>query len=200
MGFASGMPPGWVVYVVGALISAGGLLMGGFVIYLGSQLNTAASDQRPQVTAASTTLSAQQSRLLRILYQTEVMHGARKLIVIRKTGEVFHEPGENTIPTGVNLLAALYLAVDDAERAAHRKELEALIEDFPSDFLERMPNESRWDNPFVVRLTKDGIEYAKQLPDPTSFRDQEADEGALAERIKERIENETRSDLRSQGL
>lgn len=157
------MPPGWVIYLAGALISAGGLAIGGFVIYLGTQVEKIsdktelASPSRPDLPV----LSPQQEKLILVLYQTQVRFGARKLTVNRKSGQIFYQPNGKNQDTGVNLVQELF--GESEENESRSREVEALVEDFPDTYLERM-GESKWGNPFTLRLTTKGIEHAKMLP------------------------------------
>ena len=101
-------------------------------------------------------LKVEQERLLKLLLRIQMETGARKLIVIRNSGDIMIDSGGEMNKVR-NLSESLWNGPADSARVA---EIAILFEDFPSIYLERLP-ESRWNNPFVVKVTEAGIRYIK---------------------------------------
>lgn len=100
-------------------------------------------------------LSPPQERLLELLVQYQKRFAATKLVVGRKTGRL-HFDNEPQKGTGISLIKELY-ASEDSQRAA---EFERLMESMPSEYV-RLLGEMRFDNPFVVSVTDEGMRYIR---------------------------------------
>ncbi|GMV23263.1 MAG: hypothetical protein AMXMBFR57_32120 [Acidimicrobiia bacterium] len=98
------------------------------------------------------TLLPQQLRLLELLVQYQRQFAATKLVISRSDGTLHFDDAPER-GKGVSLLLDLYGSSD--ERNAGR--FEELMESMPSQYI-RLIAESRWDNPFVVSATAEGVE------------------------------------------
>jgi len=98
-------------------------------------------------------LLPQQRRLLELLAKYQHQFGASKLIIARADGGLFFD-GDRARGAGVSLIRDLFGMVD--ERNAGR--LEELMQSMPPQFV-RLIAEARFDNPFVVSVTAEGISY-----------------------------------------
>ena len=153
---------GWIFILLGVFVIA----IGSFLIYYGQDLvrkepetrlaartsvPPAGGDERPQMPI----LDATQEKVLRVLFKIQSQHGARKLIVIRETTEIL-VPTEDDSQKASNLSEEMWGPVD----STRAQQLERLMEDLPAIYVERL-SESRWGNPFVVRVTEEGIRYLR---------------------------------------
>jgi len=94
-----------------------------------------------------------QQRLLELLVQHQRAFGATKLVVGRKDGRL-HFDEDTSRRANVSLVAELW-GPTSADRGA---EFERLVESMPSEYVRLLP-EARWDSPFVLTVTPDGMEY-----------------------------------------
>ncbi len=102
-------------------------------------------------------LSPIQERLLRLLKDYQQRFAVHKLIIGRE-GKLYFDRDSPYSQTKVSLLTDLFGVKEDDESRA--RELEILIEQMPDEYLRRLP-ESRFDNPFVVAVSEEGINYLR---------------------------------------
>jgi len=105
-------------------------------------------------------LLPQQLRLLELLVQYQRQFAATKLVIIRRDGTLHFDDAPDRA-RGLSLLIDLYGLSD--ERNAGR--FEELMESMPPLYI-RLIAESRWDNPFVVSATAEGMELLARPPQP----------------------------------
>lgn len=96
-----------------------------------------------------------QERLLELLAKYQERFGASKLVISRSNGTLYFDDDPRR-GAGVSLLKDLYGSVD-AHRAGR---FEELVESMPAEYV-RVIAESRFDNPFVLRVTGAGIKHLR---------------------------------------
>ncbi len=146
---------GWLLVLLGIALAG----IGTFLVYYGQDLvrhgQSETSVQRLQ--EAKRVLSPIQERLLRLLADYQQRFAVHKLIIAR-AGKLYFDPDSPHSETKVSLLTDLFGVKEDDESRA--RELEMLIEQMPDEYLRRLP-ESRFDNPFVVAVSEEGINYLR---------------------------------------
>jgi len=99
------------------------------------------------------TLLPQQRRLLELLAEYQQRFGASKLIISRTDGGL-HFDEDRSRGAEVSLIRDIFGSVDP--RNAGR--FEELMQNMPPQFV-RLIAEARFDNPFVVNVTAEGVSY-----------------------------------------
>lgn len=134
--------------VVGALLFGGGWWL------VGREYAKSATSQvaTPSLgSPAGPTLLPQQLRLLELLARYQRQFAAAKLVISRRDGTL-HFDDARSRGEGISLLSDLYGSSDT--RNAGR--FEELMEGMPQQYV-RLIAEARWDNPFVVNVTTEGM-------------------------------------------
>ena len=94
-------------------------------------------------------LTAQQDRLLHLVYQYQNKFDRQKLVVGRYDGKLLDvDPQTN-------------LAIDVLGREAQGNEFEMLMDNMPPEYVRFFP-ETRFDNPYVVAVTDAARSYLSQ--------------------------------------
>ena len=101
-------------------------------------------------------LGPQQESLLRAIHRCQVQFGLNKLVILRTGEVVFGSPGPKD--AGLNLATEV---LEKGKPEVVAREFEILMEGMPAEYLQRIP-EARYDNPFVVTVTKAGVDYLNQ--------------------------------------
>lgn len=105
---------------------------------------------------ADPVMSPLQERLLEVLAQYQRRFAASKLVVDRKDGKLYFDDAPSK-GAGLSVVADLY----GTEAPKRQAEFERLVESMPPEYLRILP-EARWDNPFVVSVTEQGMRYLRK--------------------------------------
>ncbi|MCB1214088.1 MAG: hypothetical protein KDK66_01305 [Deltaproteobacteria bacterium] len=146
----------------GIIITAIGIIQiatGSFLTIYGPSLihkddiktNDAISKNRP--------LSPPQAKLLRLLYDTQTKAGTNKLIISSTNGSIFWDDETLRKKYNFNVIADFYSIDKDFESKSN--DFENLIHSIPIEYLKHIP-EMRWDSPYVVSVTEEGIRYLRK--------------------------------------
>jgi hypothetical protein len=106
--------------------------------------------------ASGPALSPMQERLLQIVADRLRTSGASKLVVGRRDGAL-HFDDDPARGKGLSLITDLW-GISASSRGA---EFEQLVESMPSEYFRLLP-ETRYDNPFVIMITNEGIYYLRE--------------------------------------
>lgn len=143
---------GWLFIIMGLGLVA----IGSFVSYYGQQL-LSEKPSPPVPVVIERLLSPPQERLLALLFQYQREFTASKLVIGRQGELLFDEP-ERQQTVKVNFLTELYGSKNgDLSRAP---EFASLMESLPTEYV-RFHAEMRWDSPFVVNVTTEGVKYLR---------------------------------------
>ena len=142
---------GWLFVALGLLTIAGGTFLVNYGQNLVRHPHPASAESHEIV------LNPEQERLLGLLADYQKQFAATKLIVGRKTG-VLHFDGEPERGQGISLISDLH---GEAQTEARVSDFERLMESLPLQFV-RSYGESRFDNPFVVSVTREGTKYLRE--------------------------------------
>jgi len=103
-------------------------------------------------------LSPQAEKLLEIVHKYQKEFGLNKL-VIGRDGILHFDEEERRKKYKINIIGELYNI--NSNYHLRESEFENLILSIPINFLRNIP-ETRFDNPYVVSITEEGIEYLKK--------------------------------------
>jgi len=143
---------GWL-FVISGLVIIG---IGGFLTVYGQQLLTEKPSSPPTV-VSERLLTPPQERLLALLFRYQREFASPKLIIGRN-GELFFDDPEKRKSVKVNFLTELYGSKEgDVSNAS---EFITLMESLPTEYV-RFHAETRFDNPFVVGVTPEGVKYLR---------------------------------------
>jgi hypothetical protein len=100
-------------------------------------------------------ISPPQKKLLILISNYQQQFAVHKLIIDRKTGGLWFD-NDYQKGDGINLIHDLYESNDPIAQ----NKFEQLMETIPAKYL-RSFQETRWDSPFVVSVTDEGLRYLK---------------------------------------
>jgi len=131
--------------------------VGGFFTYYGQFVLNAQPTNRP-LQESVRLLSPPQERLLSLLFRYQRDFAASKLVIGRK-GQLFFDDMERRNSVKINLLTELYGSKDNDN--SRLSDFVSLMESLPPEYV-RFHAEARFDNPFVVSVTSDGVKYLRE--------------------------------------
>lgn len=105
------------------------------------------------------TLNPREEKLLSTIFNHQKELGLSKLIITRKDGRLHFDEKEKREKYNINIIGEVFDTDKDYEK--YSNEFETIILNIPADYLGRSP-EARFDNPYVVYITKEGINYLKR--------------------------------------
>lgn len=114
---------------------------------------------KPKNSNLSRILKPQEEKLLSIVYKYQKDLGLNKLIINRADGSLFFDDVERRKKYEINIIGEVFDITSGFE--IHASEFENLILDIPREYLRLIPA-SRWDDPYVLKITEKGIEYIKK--------------------------------------
>lgn len=143
---------GIIITIIGIIQIA----MGTFLTIYGPSLVHKDQIQTGQIENNQKSLSPQQLKLLKILYNIQSETGANKLIISSANGMVHWDNEKMRDKYKLNVFQEFYSIESDFEKKSD--EFGNLIHSIPDQYLQRIP-ETRLDSPYVVRIAEDGIKY-----------------------------------------
>jgi hypothetical protein len=144
---------GWVFIILGLIV----ISAGGFLTYYGQALLGEKPPAQP-LTISERLLTPSQERLLALLFRYQRDFAASKLVVGRK-GRLFFDDLARRDSVKINFLTELYGSKDDDN--SRLSDFISLMESLPTEYV-RFHAETRFDNPFVVSITSDGVKYLRE--------------------------------------
>ncbi len=142
---------GWVFVIIGLM----GIATGTFMVYYGQDLLRRPPEQSQPAVEQQTLLPAQE-RLLGLLAKYQREFATNKLVISREGGTL-HFDGEPEKGQGISLIRDLYGMGEDDTRGT---QFEELMESMPPEYV-RFFGEARFDNPFVVSVSRLGMQYLR---------------------------------------
>lgn len=143
---------GWIITVLGiALIG-----IGTFFTFYGQNLVNA-----PQIakhSQQSIVLSPKAEKLLSLIQKYQNQFALNKLIISRETGELFFDEETMRKENKINLIVDLYGINSKFESKS--EDFENTMLSIPPVYLRVLP-EMRFDSPYVVMITQEGIQYLR---------------------------------------
>ncbi len=114
---------------------------------------------KPKNSTISEILKPQEEKLLSIVYKYQKDLGLNKLIIQRTDGTLYFDEEEKRGKYEINIIGEVFDITSGFK--IHASEFENLILDIPREYLQQIP-ETRYDDPYVLKITEKGIEYIKK--------------------------------------
>ncbi|MBI5025119.1 MAG: hypothetical protein HZC18_09030 [Candidatus Omnitrophica bacterium] len=102
-------------------------------------------------------LSNEQLELLKIVYEHQKTTPTNKVVISSTDGAIFDDQARKL--TAINLVREVFKKEPTEKNAMA---LSDLILSMPSEYMKLIP-EMRFDSPFVVRVTQEGVEKSKEF-------------------------------------
>ena len=102
-------------------------------------------------------LNKEQISFLKVVYDYQRQTPTNKVVISSTDGFIFSEEGHR--PTSINLIRVVF-EEEPTEKTA--MVLSDLILSMPNEYMKLIP-EMRFDSPFVVRVTQEGVEKLEEL-------------------------------------
>lgn len=113
----------------------------------------------PKNSIISGILKPQEEKLLSIIYKYQKDLGLKKLIINRTDGTLYFDDEEKGRKYKINIIGEVFDTILVSK--VHASEFENLVLDIPREYLQQIP-ETRFDDPYVLKITAKGIEYIKK--------------------------------------